>query len=273
MNDTVKDGKLSRWRTLGLVVLFMLCCAVSLVVTSPFVPTLSDMWSELCLGLITSLIALGLTLIFVHSNRIALKEIGVAICYKSPWRSLIGFSIGIFLVGLWALVSAASGCVHWIAAPKTGFLGTASALTAYLALSCREELAFHGYPLRRLEAPLGMWGAQLFVAFVFVVEHRLGGSPWPQAVFGAGVGSLLFGMAAIATRGLAVPIGMHAAWNFGQWALGFKGQPGLLKAVVADGQGPRAEFLAMIAYVAVMGSATVGFWMWHRYITARTSGN
>lgn len=32
-----------------------------------------------------------------------------------------------------------------------------------------------------------------------------------QAIVGAGVGSLLYGMAAITTRGLAVPIRLHAA--------------------------------------------------------------
>jgi membrane protease YdiL (CAAX protease family) len=55
------------------------------------------------------------------------------------------------------------------------------------------------------------------VAFAFAVEHVVGGMRWLHAILGAGIGSLLLGMAALATRGLAMPISLHAAWNFGQW--------------------------------------------------------
>jgi len=33
-------------------------------------------------------------------------------------------------------------------------------------------------------------------------------------------------MAALATKGLALPIGLHAAWNIGDWARGGKGTGG-----------------------------------------------
>jgi len=101
-------------------------------------------------------------------------------------------------------------------------------------LAVREELAFHGYPLQRLKSIFGIWGAQLIVAFVFAFEHVLGGSTWQLALLGAGVGSLLFGMAAIATRGLAMPIGLHAAWNIGDWIRGGKGSVGFWKPIVED---------------------------------------
>jgi CAAX protease family protein len=138
-----------------------------------------------------------------------------------------------------------------------------TALMAYLALSIREELGFRGYPLRRLDRVFGLWAAQLFVAIVFAAEHRLGGLPWSQALLGPGAGSLLFGMIAIATRGLAVGIGVHAAWNFGQWALGLKGQPGLWQGVVKDGVQESAR-TGTISYLAVIGAATLAFWFWHR---------
>jgi hypothetical protein len=104
----------------------------------------------------------------------------------------------------------------------------------------------------------------VFVAIAFALEHRLGGSPWTQAVFGAGVGSLLFGMASIATRGLAVPIGVHAAWNFGTWLLGMKGQGGVWRQIVEPGNEQGAEIFGMAAYVAVLGTATFLFWIYFR---------
>jgi hypothetical protein len=38
-----------------------------------------------------------------------------------------------------------TGHVHWERAPENGAVGTAITLIVYLALTCREGLAFHGY--------------------------------------------------------------------------------------------------------------------------------
>ena len=103
------------------------------------------------------------------------------------------------------------------------------------------------------------------IAVLFAAEHRLGGSDWLRALLGPGVGSLLFGIAAIATKGLAMPIGLHAAWNFGQWILGLKEQPGMLTAIVEKGNEQHAEIVGFSSYLAVMGLATAGFWLWDIY--------
>jgi len=136
-------------------------------------------------------------------------------------------------------------------------------------LSCREELAFHGYPLRRLKISFGFWGSQLIVILIFAVEHMAGGWSWTQALFGAGVGCLLFGMAAIATGGLAVPIGLHAAWNFGDWLRGNKQSNGLWKSVVEQPVQERAQMEGMMLYVIVMVLATSAFWWWHHRLWPR----
>jgi membrane protease YdiL (CAAX protease family) len=137
-------------------------------------------------------------------------------------------------------------------------------LLTYIAVSCREELGFRGYPLFRLKGFFGVWGAQIIVALVFAVEHMAGGWPLLRAILGAGVGSLMFGMAAIATRGLAVPIGLHAAWNFGDWILGGKGTPGLWQVVVEEGQQQRAQLSGTFGYLTVVSLATITFWLWYR---------
>jgi len=71
--------------------------------------------------------------------------------------------------------------------------------------------------------------------------------------------------------GLAVPIGVHAAWNLGHWALGLKGSPGVWRVVV-DEQHPRgAGFASILIYDAVMLSAALAFWLWHRRFAKRTT--
>ena len=109
----------------------------------------------------------------------------------------------------------------------------------------------------------GLWAAQFIVALIFALEHVAGGSPWMQALFGAAVGSLLFGMAAIATRGLAVPIGLHAAWNFGDWLHGGKASGGVWRPIGLEVYRDRADRAAMIGYVVIMIAATFAFW-WKR---------
>ena len=75
---------------------------------------------------------------------------------------------------------------------------------------------------------------------------------------------LVFGMAALATKGLALPIGLHAAWNVGDWARGGKGDGGLWSAVVDPGSAAHVEKVAMGSYVAVMLCALVGLWLSQR---------
>ena len=77
-------------------------------------------------------------------------------------------------------------------------------------------------------------------------------------------GSLLFGMAALATRGLAVPIGLHAMWNVGQWILGEKELPGLWKVWMEDRLQTRAQEVGMVSYLLGAGIAILGFWWRYR---------
>ena len=223
------------------------------------------MGSEIVLGSIATAWAMALTVLMARWDKLSLSEIGVVPDNRSSVRLGIGLGMGLIIVAVWWVALAASGYVEWIRFADTTPMTVAIALLAFVVLSSREELAFHGYPLQRLRKPFGIWGAQLFVTMIFVVEHMAGGWNWTQALFGAGVGSLLFGMAAIATRGLAIPIGVHAGWNFGHWSLGHKGTAGIWSATAVEGYDDEAQFVGMIAYVAVMGSATLMFWWWHRH--------
>ncbi|HEX6627835.1 MAG TPA: CPBP family intramembrane glutamic endopeptidase [Gemmatimonadaceae bacterium] len=207
---------------------------------------------------------MALTAVFTSWERLRLKDVGAAIGKRSALRLATGFVLGLLLVSLHMSIEAIAADVRWVRSEGVGFLDLLTSLIIYLLLSCREELAFRGYPLRRLNALFGLWTSQFIVAFVFALEHVAGGSTWVQALFGAGVGSLLFGMASIATKGLAVPIGLHAAWNFGDWMHGGKGSGGLWHPLEAEAVRDRAELAGMIGYVAVMVTATLAFWWFYR---------
>ena len=258
-NDTTR-----RWLALGRVVVFVIACAAILASASPIGSKLRGKWPELVTGTLASLGAFGLTVLFVRWEKLRLADVGAAINARSVLRFAFGFILGVSFVALWAALSEVASPIQWVRASGGGFPGVPVALAAYLVLACREELAFRGYPLRLLNRLFGLGFAQIFVAAVFTAEHKLGGLSGMRALIGAAVGSLLFGMATLATRGLAVAIGVHAAWNFGQWALGLRGGSGFWRPVVSEGLEASVDLIGTIIYLAVFGSATLAFWLWLR---------
>jgi membrane protease YdiL (CAAX protease family) len=244
----------------GRVAVFIILCAILLAASAPVDRSFSQLPPGFLLGAITSFGAFLLTIAFVRWEGLRLDEVGAALNSRSPIRFVIGFLIGILLVALHVLIEGSIGHIRWARSdgPSSGTI--ALFLVTYILLACREELAFHGYPLRRLYSLTGLWGAQLVVALVFALEHAAAGSSWTQAILGAGVGSLLFGMAAITTKGLAVPIGLHAAWNFGDWIHGGKGAGGVWHPIILESYHQRADQAAMAGYVIIMVAATLIFW-------------
>src|SRR5438128_3696240 len=230
-----KNETIRHWLALSRVVLFMVGCAVILAAASPIGSKLHGKWQEVVTGTLASLGAFGLTVLFVRWEKLRLADVGTAINTRSALHLALGFILGVVFIALWAALSAVISPVQWVRASAGGLPAVLLALAAYLVLACREELAFRGYPLRFFSRVFGLWFAQIFVAAVFAAEHKLGGLPGIRALIGAAAGSLLFGMATLATRGLAVAIGVHAAWNFGQWALGLRGGSGFWRPVVSEG--------------------------------------
>lgn len=244
--------------------LFMFGCALLLVFAGPLAKYFSSWRPNLTVAALASFGSLLLTMIFVRWDGIGLTDVGAAFNWWSLPRFAFGFLAGSALVAAVAGISFAAGHVQWHRVQGSKPWVVFVSLLIYVALSCREELSFRGYPLRRLETVLGVWGSQILVALIFALEHVVGGWSWKSALLGAGVGSLLFGMAAISTRGLAVPIGIHAAWNFGDWILGGKDADGFWRVVAENGLEQRAAFERTVAYITVMAAGTFCFWMWHR---------
>ena len=251
----------SRWSTVGRVLLFFLICALLLTLAGPLCSRLPGQLSQVVLGSITTVATVIVTGLFLRWDKLRFRDVGTAPDRQSPIRMLVGFALGLLLVALQTCFVMLAGHVQWVRTPSVGLASVGTALLAYVTLASREELAFRGYPLRRLDDRFGVWSAQFVVAIVFAIEHVAGGATWTNAILGAFVGSLLFGMAALAMRGLAVPIGLHAAWNFGQWTLGEKETSGLWRPVVEQGYNLHVDHMGMLGYLLVFGSATVAFYL------------
>lgn len=259
----------TRARLLIRSLLFIFGCAVVLAFAGPLAKYSPTLRSNLTIAAVSSAGALLLTIIFTRWDGIALTDVGAAFRWRSVPRFAFGWAVGSVLVAVVGGISVAAGHVQWQRVGGSQPWVVLVTLLTYVALSCREELSFRGYPLRRLETVFGVWGSQILVALIFALEHVAGGWSWRTALLGAGVGSLLFGMAAISTRGLAVPIGIHGAWNFGDWLLGGKDSGGLWRLVAESGFEQRAVFVRTACYIAVMAAGTFCFWLWHRRRSAK----
>lgn len=128
-------------------------------------------------------------------------------------RILKGFLLGagIFLLMLIVLLSSTRGVIQRIAW-KPDLSGLIALLTI-VGLGIMEEVAFRSYALIRLREVIGVRGSLFIVAFVFAVYHVLMGWSIYVAFIGPFVWSIVFGLAALRSGGIALSCGIHIAVN------------------------------------------------------------
>lgn len=131
----------------------------------------------------------------------------------------LGALLGGLLMAAPALALTLGGWVRWeVAAANPTALWSAVLLMAGVAVA--EELLFRGVLFQRLIAGIGLWPAQIVIGLFFVLTHM--GNPGMEGATGiwAGVNifaaSILFGLAYVRTRSLALPIGLHFMANVTQ---------------------------------------------------------
>ncbi len=162
------------------------------------------------------------------------------------WRWLkelcLGGLIGSTLMLVPALILGMFGWVHWQWNPE-GFSILLPSLLLFAGVAIAEELLFRGFVFQRLIAGLGQWPAQLIIAAYFLLTHLnnpgMAGSVKAMASINIFLASILFGLAFIKTKSLAMPLGLHWMANWVQGgALGFgvsgTEQSGLLIPVFGD---------------------------------------
>ena len=151
----------------------------------------------------------------------------------------LGGLTGAALMLVPALIMWFLGWVHWQWNP-IGFSTLMSIVLLFVGVAAAEELLFRGFIFQRLIAGLGQWPAQLILAGYFLLTHLnnpgMTGDVKILASINIFIASLMFGVAFIRTKSLAMPLGLHFMANLTQGGvLGFgvsgADQSGLLKPV------------------------------------------
>lgn len=239
-------------------------------ITSLLIP--SQVWQLTAWGFVSSVLLLALSRLLHRGSDDR----------DAPADAQSGFGLTALAVGLLigmvsfavhlAVVRTFGGPIRFERVAGVGAVATGAYFLRFLATSCMEEIGFRGYPLRRLEPAIGSWPAVIVTAVVFGLSHLSYGWDLQTIALGVIPGGLLWGMSALATRGLAVPIGLHAAWNFAGWTAGSRSEVGLFRMIVSDEAGARAQQVGTISYLAVFGTLTLGFWLLHRRNRRRDAG-
>jgi CAAX protease family protein len=246
-----------RWRSIGKAGLFWAGNVAILLLFGTLRGMSPPEWRDLLWGCLSTGALLALTAWFLRRERRTFDSVGAGFERGSAVRALLGMACGLLLYALiFGLVSLVAGPILLV--PASGGASLAGAMlvvVSFIALSAMEEVGFRGYPLRTLAPELGEWPAQLIVAAAFGGSHILYGWPWQAVLLGVIPSGLLFGAAATYSRGLAFPIGLHAALNLGAWAVGTKETPGLWTVVVPDGAAGRITSVAIgISFAVTLGA-------------------
>ncbi|MGH8106819.1 MAG: lysostaphin resistance A-like protein, partial [Arenimonas sp.] len=101
-----------------------------------------------------------------------------------------------------------------------------SGLSMCISVALAEELLFRGFIFQRFIDGLGQWPAQLVLAGWFLLTHLNNPGMTGSIKFLAGLNiflaSIMFGLAFLRTKSLAMPIGLHFMANWMQGSvLGF----------------------------------------------------
>lgn len=194
--------------------LFWVAFALALIGLGQTPRLLGPGWHELALGSVLALVTLGLIALFLRREKHSFADIGLAADAGTVKRLLGGTALGIViaLAMLAIIVGLTSLRIEPVASPDYGgALGRSFAVLFVLAYM--EEIAFRTFPLVRLQDAWGVRVAILVTAVAFALYH---GPTNPMNLLGPGVWGLLYGLAAVASRGIALPLGIHFGANWTQ---------------------------------------------------------
>jgi membrane protease YdiL (CAAX protease family) len=246
------------------VVLFLLSYLVLLWLAAIPKGMAPPRYADLTWGVTASLAILAMTLAFLKHEARRPRDVGLGVSTGSPLRFTVGVVLGLIVYAATLLtISATVGPLTFTAVSPPPAGTVVLLVCSLIALSAMEELGFRGYALRTLTSAIGTWQAQVAVAIAFGLSHIAFGWTWQSVLFGVVPSALLFGAVAIASGGLAMPIGLHAAVNFAQWAVGEKETSGYGTLVMDPAHVARAQTVAPLVGACVPLLFTAAIWLWH----------
>jgi membrane protease YdiL (CAAX protease family) len=258
------------------IVIFIALTALSRVIY-PHVSEQFQHWgvTKDWLSPLSALFIVAVTWICMRLRHQSLAEVGLKINGKWFKQFSVGIGIGSLQIALIvSLISLSSGVqftVNTEVLTSTLFMG----FYVFLFSVLMEEILFRGFIFQRLLDGVGIWPAQISMAALFAIGHLTNPEVNPDTLIFAtldiALGAILFGLAYIKTKSLALPVGLHLGWNwtqgniFGFSVSGYE-QSGILNPTISEqpawitgaGFGPEATLFAVLIDLAFI----ILLWRW-----------
>jgi len=210
-----KNGKL---RNLWWVAVFFLVLAA---ITFPLI-LLSQHYTFEITILYQAVIVIAASLICQLLRKEPLRDLFGNFNFRWIKDFFMGLFIGALLMLIPALILFVFGAVSWQIS-TVDLSKILSVTLLFVAVAVAEEVLFRGFIFQRLIGALGNWPAQLIIAAYFLLIHLnnpgMTGSIKLLAGINIFLASVMFGLAFIQTKSLAMPIGMHFMANWVQGVL------------------------------------------------------
>ena len=223
----------------------------------------------------------GVTWTALRVERDGLGSLGLVPTRQRAVEFGAGFAVAAVLFALVALVRGAAVGADWTFDAASGACAAIVGLPLAFVLMFPEELLFRGYAFRKAEALWGGPAALVVSSLLFGAYHVVGAGYW-----GAGalflfamptLGGFVFGLAALRSGGLALPLGLHLGGNWvGASVLGLGVPEGaaLWAAPVDTAQAAwlmAPDLLPRLPYIVGVALLAVAVLMWpkrHRQVAA-----
>lgn len=217
-------------------------------------------WGGLAWGVSSSIALLLLIRFLITREGGTLAAVGLRFNGGSPGRMAAGLllGIGIYAVTLLA-ISLTLGPLQLVRAAAPPLDAAVVIVASTVALALMEELAFRSYSLWTVRSAFGYWQTQAIVACAFGLLHLLYGWPLQTIALGVVPSAVLFGVAAITTRGLAWPLGLHTGINLARWLTGENGDQGFWRLGAEGVDQARLALWSPWIGVGVLAAATFLF--------------
>lgn len=184
---------------------------------------LPHQWERWAHGIAGTLAALFTTMLFLQFDRKKLADIGLRLNSGTVLRFISGVLVGILIMGTMALA-----VMHWTDVTiqwnqNSSGLHFLLMTAPLLPLAYMEELGFRAYPLVILREKTGIRTSLIITAVLFALYHIANGWSVAGSFYGPAVWGLIFGLAALYSKGIALPTGIHYAANLTTAAFGVAG--------------------------------------------------
>jgi len=177
-------------------------------------------FERLAYGIVGTLAAFFTTVLFLRFDRKKFSDIGLVFQRNTLVKFFAGVIVGVLTMGLLVTSVLYFTNVGIEINPKSNFLHFLLMTFPLIPLAFMEELGFRAYPLEILKDKVGIRLSIIITSILFALYHIANGWTIASSFYGPAVWGLVFGLAAIYSKGISMPTGIHYAANLTTSAFG-----------------------------------------------------